>query len=366
MRIREPSIRDTGEGWLNEKFLHENPLGFTFETNNLDEIILRYREAGAKIGSRVKIEPGVTLRCERICLSDDVHIQKDAYIECRELNAGEGTSIGQSCDLVADFIELGAYNRICHRVKVDVSGGKSYASQLVTGQDCLVCEDAFINVCRPVKLSDHVCLSPRAMIFTHSFWQSVLEGHSPRFEAVVLDKDSWIGAAAQVLPGVRVGEGATVLSNSLAVQSVDPRTVVGGVPAVVMKAASRHMLEPNKGRVLAMLLEHLTLRLEYTGHLLHLEKVTEATLLRLKHSENAEQKEILLTTGWNSDLADYVGRSEVRIVIVGFGLEQVSTSLATWVDLARASVRGFEDDLTHEVREAVRRLGICLTRKPKP
>lgn len=52
-----------------------------------------------------------------------------------------------------------------------------------------------------------------------------------RREPVILEKDSFIGANATVLPGVRVGEGGVVGANSLVTKDVPAWTVVLGVPA---------------------------------------------------------------------------------------------------------------------------------------
>ena len=51
----------------------------------------------------------------------------------------------------------------------------------------------------------------------------------------VLEGDNWIGANATILKGVTIGEGAIVASNSLVTKDVPPYSIVGGVPAKVIK-----------------------------------------------------------------------------------------------------------------------------------
>jgi acetyltransferase-like isoleucine patch superfamily enzyme len=49
--------------------------------------------------------------------------------------------------------------------------------------------------------------------------------------AVAIEDDVWIGAGAIVLPGVIIGRGAIVAAGAVVTRSVDPFTIVGGVPA---------------------------------------------------------------------------------------------------------------------------------------
>lgn len=47
--------------------------------------------------------------------------------------------------------------------------------------------------------------------------------------------DAWLGANVTVLPGVTIGEGAVVAAGAVVTKDVPPRTVVGGVPARIIK-----------------------------------------------------------------------------------------------------------------------------------
>ena len=50
-----------------------------------------------------------------------------------------------------------------------------------------------------------------------------------------IGKNVWIGAGAVVLPGVTIGDGAVVAAGAVATKNVPEMTVVGGVPAQVLK-----------------------------------------------------------------------------------------------------------------------------------
>lgn len=52
---------------------------------------------------------------------------------------------------------------------------------------------------------------------------------------VVIEKDVWIGANVTILAGVHVGRGATIAAGAVVNKDVPPYSIVGGVPARVIK-----------------------------------------------------------------------------------------------------------------------------------
>lgn len=52
---------------------------------------------------------------------------------------------------------------------------------------------------------------------------------------IYIGKNVWVGANATILPGVTIGDGAVVAAGAVVSKDVSANTVVGGVPAKVLK-----------------------------------------------------------------------------------------------------------------------------------
>ena len=53
---------------------------------------------------------------------------------------------------------------------------------------------------------------------------------------VVIGSDVWIGARVIILPGVQIGSGSIIGAGAVVTKDIPPFSVVGGVPAKVIKS----------------------------------------------------------------------------------------------------------------------------------
>lgn len=97
-----------------------------------------------------------------------------------------------------------------------------------------------INAWREVKLEARVLIADRVFISDcgHQFVAAdlaVADQPDPFLGAVLLKAGCWIGTGAVILPGVTIGRNAVVAANAVVTTDVPDRTVVGGVPARVIR-----------------------------------------------------------------------------------------------------------------------------------
>lgn len=98
-------------------------------------------------------------------------------------------------------------------------------------------KDTFFDMRAPIVIEDFVTISMRTTIITHiSVGKSALSNWYPKESASVQIKNNvYIGVNSTILKGVTIGQNSVVSAGSLVLGDVPEYTVVGGVPAEVLK-----------------------------------------------------------------------------------------------------------------------------------
>ena len=119
----------------------------------------------------------------------------------------------------------------------DTERGRYYKN-LEVGNDCYLGRELFLDLQDKVVIEDHVTVSHRVMILTHTD-----AGNSPlkdefvttTQDAVVIRRGAYIGANVTILQGVEIGESSIIGAGAVVTRSVPASSVVAGVPARVIR-----------------------------------------------------------------------------------------------------------------------------------
>lgn len=109
------------------------------------------------------------------------------------------------------------------------------------GLNTHVGEGVFINAGCRFQDQGGIYIGDRALIGHNCVIATLNHNMDPEKRAnllpapVRIGADAWLGSNVTVLPGVTIGEGAVVAAGAVVTHDVAPRTVVGGVPARVIK-----------------------------------------------------------------------------------------------------------------------------------
>ncbi len=86
-----------------------------------------------------------------------------------------------------------------------------------------------------IIIEDNVLIGPKVNLITENHSLNPNDRKSLICKPIVIKHNAWIGAAATILPGVTVGENAVVAAGAVVAKDVLPNTIVGGVPAKIIK-----------------------------------------------------------------------------------------------------------------------------------
>jgi virginiamycin A acetyltransferase len=106
--------------------------------------------------------------------------------------------------------------------------------KLKIGKFCMIASDVVFIMNGANHLSKSISAFPFA-IFGKAWSQAMAGKAYPNKGDTHMGNDVWLGYRSTIMPGVTIGDGAIVASNSTVVKDVDPYSIVGGNPATLIK-----------------------------------------------------------------------------------------------------------------------------------
>jgi acetyltransferase-like isoleucine patch superfamily enzyme len=350
-RLPRATVRDAARpGVLDAAFLDSLRRDLLAFRALSSEMKLRlYREHGAEIGAHVRLDAGAVIVAGEIHLGAGASIGADSTIECARLQLGPLAALGRRTRVHCRTVQIGAALWAKDDVVIGGGGSDEAEAHFTAGDACFFGEGAYLNPCHPIVLGDEVCIGSRAMLFTHSHWQSVLRGYPSLFGPIEVGNHVFIGNQAFVFPGVRIGDGATVMVNSFVAVNVPGATLVGGVPAQVLRHIVAPSLEEQQRIVRERLLPDIAGVLAQHGHAVR----ADGGILHVGGGRGAA---IQYLAEWAPEKLTAANRlialtfAESGSVVAGPG--------QTVLDLRAMQLWGEQDELSDEVRECLRRRGL--------
>ena len=86
-----------------------------------------------------------------------------------------------------------------------------------------------------ITIEDEVLIGPKVNLITENHPLNPADRKTLICKPILIKRNAWIGAAATILPGVIIGENAVVAAGAIVSKDVPANTVVGGVPAKMIK-----------------------------------------------------------------------------------------------------------------------------------
>ncbi len=86
-----------------------------------------------------------------------------------------------------------------------------------------------------ITIEDNVLIGPQVKLVTENHPLDPAQRQGLIGKPILIKKNAWIGAGATILPGVTLGENSVVAAGAVVSKDVPANTVVGGIPAKILK-----------------------------------------------------------------------------------------------------------------------------------
>jgi acetyltransferase-like isoleucine patch superfamily enzyme len=181
----------------------------------------RFRSARGLVfmGRGVRLSAAYLIHAGRSLTLDD-HCVVDAL-------SREGIRFG-------DNVKIGRFATLkCTGVATNLGRGVRIGDNSNIGDYGYVTGDGGVAIGRNVLFGPHVKVHAENHVFDRADLPIKEQGVAGR--GVTIEDDCWIGSGAIILDGVTIGRGSVVAAGAVVNRSVEPWSVVGGVPARVLR-----------------------------------------------------------------------------------------------------------------------------------
>lgn len=222
---------DKKGGYISRRFGEEwNSYGITVTLFRMGCMFLRgcwQRLFFGRASGFVFVGRGASIRYARyLQVGKDFIVEDYAEVNCMARNkiiAGNRVTIGKH-----------AIVRPANAYGGDIGEG------LIIGNNSSIGPFAYIGCSGTIRIGNNVMMSPRVSIYAenHLFDRVdiTIKDQGVKRQFVTIEDDCWIASNSVILAGVTVGRGSVVAAGSVVTNDVPPYSVVGGVPAKVIKS----------------------------------------------------------------------------------------------------------------------------------
>jgi acetyltransferase-like isoleucine patch superfamily enzyme len=174
---------------------------------------------------------------ERIVSTFYQYAFKNNILSSKKLRLGAGFRVKEfrinNESLKIDFL---GHNRIGRYTTIQGSGYISFGKNSFCNDFCIFGVNEKIIIGQNVMIADAVSI--RDTDHNHSDINVPMKEQGITTSPVIVGDDVWIGYGATILKGVEIGNGAIIGAGSVVTKDVPSLSIVGGIPAKIIKMRS--------------------------------------------------------------------------------------------------------------------------------
>ncbi|MEM2956217.1 MAG: acyltransferase [Candidatus Pacearchaeota archaeon] len=158
------------------------------------------------------------------------------------LKLGKNVYIGDGVYLHAmpNGIKIGDETIILHNSELHVFNYRNLKnSKINIGKNCFIGEYCIMRGQGGIEIGNNVLIAPRVSILAVNHDYNDLEQNwrvgKIIGKGIIIKDNAWLGAGSIILDGVTIGKNAVIGAGSVVTKDVPDNTLVGGIPAKVIK-----------------------------------------------------------------------------------------------------------------------------------
>jgi maltose O-acetyltransferase len=130
-----------------------------------------------------------------------------------------------------------AHGVVFHELPRIIGTGDVY-SRLELGRSSFINVGCLFDLSDRIVIGERTALAQEVMILTstHMIGSALYRSGDFAVMPVTIGSGAWLGARCTILPGVTIGSGSIVAAGAVVQRDVPPNTLVGGVPARVIRS----------------------------------------------------------------------------------------------------------------------------------
>lgn len=157
---------------------------------------------------------------------------RGSILHWRGASVGRRVVIGRDCRIERPWgVSVGDHASLEHAVWLKLVDDEA---RITVGARTFIGAGTELDVMQSVEIGDQTLVAPGCFITDHNHGIAVdrrINQQPCHAAPVKIGSDVWIAAKVCILPGVTIGDGAVVGAGAVVRESVNPYSIVAGVPA---------------------------------------------------------------------------------------------------------------------------------------
>lgn len=123
-----------------------------------------------------------------------------------------------------------------HRVQLSAGPG----ARLIIGDGTFLNNGVVLSARNCVSIGNRCQLGPHVIVMDCDFHGVDNRTETAPAAPIIVEDDVWLATRVTILKGVRIGRGSVVAAGAVVTKDVAPYTLVGGVPARLIRSLNSH------------------------------------------------------------------------------------------------------------------------------